>query len=72
MQNEYIERFNRFLREDILDAYYFKDIYQLQKISNNWREDYNYNHPNKSLGNKSPIEFRLDLVKNLNSSPNLT
>ena len=57
MQNGYIERFNRFFREDILDAYYFKDIYQLQKISTNWREDYNYNHPHKSLGNKSPVEF---------------
>jgi len=33
MQNGYIERFNRFFREDILDAYYFRDIYQLQKIS---------------------------------------
>jgi len=33
MQNGYKELFNRFFREDILDAYYFKDIYQLQKIS---------------------------------------
>jgi putative transposase len=24
MQKGYIERFNRFFREDILDAYYFK------------------------------------------------
>tara|TARA_B100000678_G_scaffold130164_1_gene108858 strand:+ start:2638 stop:3006 length:369 start_codon:yes stop_codon:yes gene_type:complete len=34
-QNGYIERFNPFFREDILDAYYFNDIYQLQKISDN-------------------------------------
>src|SRR5699024_5617799 len=33
MQNGYIERFNRFYREDILDAYYFNDIHQLQKLS---------------------------------------
>ncbi|WP_366558753.1 transposase [Nonlabens sp.] len=57
MQNGYIERFNRFFREDILDAYYFNDIYQLQKISDNWREDYNYNHPHKSLGTKFPTEY---------------
>uniref|UniRef100_UPI003216A67B integrase core domain-containing protein n=1 Tax=uncultured Algibacter sp. TaxID=298659 RepID=UPI003216A67B len=57
MQNGYIERFNRFFREDILDAYYFNDIYQLQKISDNWREDYNFNHPHKSLGHKSPKEY---------------
>ena len=57
MQNGYIERFNRFFREDILDAFYFNDTHQLQKISDNWREDYNFNHPHKSLGNKSPKEY---------------
>jgi putative transposase len=57
MQNGYIERFNRFYREDILDAYYFQDQYQLQRLSEQWRKDYNYNHPHKSLGNKSPLEF---------------
>lgn len=57
MQNGYIERFNRFFREDILDSYYFNDIYQLQKISDNWREDYNFHYPHKSLGNKSPKEY---------------
>ena len=57
MQNGYIERFNRLFREDVLDAYYFNDIYQLQKLSTEWMKDYNYNHPHKSLGNKSPVEF---------------
>jgi putative transposase len=57
MQNGYIERFNRFFREDILDAYYFNDIYQLQNLSNKWRDNYNHNYPHKSLGNKSPKEF---------------
>ena len=58
MQNGYIERFNRYYREDILDAYYFDDIYQLQKLSDKWRNDYNYNHPHKSLSNKSPKEHK--------------
>ncbi len=44
-------------REDILDAYYFNGTHQLQKISDNWKEDYNFNHPHKSLGNKSPKEY---------------
>jgi putative transposase len=34
MQNGYIERFNRHYREDVLEAYYFGDIHQLQKLSN--------------------------------------
>lgn len=58
MQNGYIERFNRHYREDVLDAYYFGDIHQLQTLSNHWRLDYNYNHPHQSLGNKSPIEHK--------------
>ncbi|MEK6513644.1 IS3 family transposase [Myroides odoratimimus] len=58
MQNGYIERFNRFFREDILDAFYFNDIYQLQRLADKWREDYNFNHPHKALGNKSPKEYK--------------
>lgn len=57
MQNGYVERFNRFYREDILDAFYFNDLYQLRTLSENWRNDYNWNHPHDSLGNKSPKEF---------------
>lgn len=29
----------------------------MQKISNNWKQDYNSNPPHKSLGNKSPKEY---------------
>jgi putative transposase len=58
MQNGYIERFNRSVREDILDAYYFDDIYQLNKLTHEWREDYNNNHPHRSLGYKPPKHYR--------------
>ncbi|MBW3517895.1 integrase core domain-containing protein [Flavobacterium sp. NKUCC04_CG] len=58
MQNGYIERFNRFFREDILGAFYFNDIYQLQKLADKWRDDCNFNHPHQSLGDQSPKEFR--------------
>ena len=37
MQNGYIERFNRFFREDILDAFYFNDIYQLQRLPKEYK-----------------------------------
>ena len=58
MQNGYIERFNRFFREDILDAFYFNGLYQLQRLADKWREDYNFNNPYKALGNKSPKEYK--------------
>jgi len=57
MQNGYIERFNRFYREDVLDAFWFNDLHQLRKLTKNWMEDYNNNHPHKSLGDKSPREY---------------
>ena len=56
-QNAYIERFNRFYREDVLDAYLFDDLEQVQHLSNEWMNDYNRNHPHKALGGASPFEY---------------
>lgn len=56
-QNGYIERFNRTFREDVLDAYVFRDLEEVNQIALKWRDDYNHNHPHKSLGRNSPIEF---------------
>jgi hypothetical protein len=43
IQNRYVKRLNGFFREDALDAYYFSNIYKIQKISDKRREDYNFN-----------------------------
>lgn len=56
-QNAYIERFNRLFREDVLDAYLFESINQVRIISGKWQRDYNQNHPHKSLGGISPVNF---------------
>lgn len=45
MQNGYIEQFNRTFRENILDAYLFEDIMQVQILAEEWIRDYNYNRP---------------------------
>lgn len=58
MQNGYCERFNRTFREDVLDAYLFEDINDLRSVIENWRHDYNHNHPHASIDNCSPIEFK--------------
>lgn len=57
-QNAFIERFNRYFREDVLDAYWFEDLEQLRIITERWRHDYNENHPHKSLGRMSPNQFK--------------
>ena len=56
-QNAYIERFNRTFREDVLDAYIFDDLEQLQLMAEQWAYDYNHNHPHTALGGISPIKY---------------
>lgn len=65
MQNGYIERRNRFFREDILDAYWFEDYQHLRILSEKWRQDYNNNHPHKSLNGRTPCQFRNRVPKEL-------
>lgn len=57
MQNGYIERFNRTFRENILDAYLFENIMQVQILAEEWMQDYNYNRPHEALGGKTPMEY---------------
>ena len=57
MQNAFIERFNKTLREDVLDAYIFESISQVKEITENWQTDYNENHPHESLGGISPKQY---------------
>jgi putative transposase len=56
-ENAYIERFNRTFREDILDAYLFHSIEEVQYLSNDWLEEYNAVRPHESLGDVPPYEF---------------
>ena len=68
-QNGYIERFNKTFREDVLDAYIFRNLEEVQQIAEDFREDYNKYHPHKSMGRKSPnqvykeISLGLDPMK---------
>ena len=56
-QNAFIERFNGTFRRDVLNAFLFKSIKELEKITDEWIIDYNYNRPHQSLQNKSPMEY---------------
>ena len=59
MQNGYIERFNRSYREDVLDANLFENIHQVRQLSDEFLEDYNFHRPHESLGDLSPVNYRL-------------
>lgn len=61
-QNAYIERFNRIFRADVLDAYWFEDLEQLRVLIEEWRNDYNYNHPHSALNGYSPVAYYEEAV----------
>jgi putative transposase len=58
MQNGYIERFKRTFRENILDAYLFDNILEVQILVEEWIQDNNYTRPHKALHGKTPMIIR--------------
>ena len=50
-QNAFIEGFNRSLRTEVLDAYLFDSVGQVQAQADAWLIDYNEQRPYESLGN---------------------
>jgi putative transposase len=69
-QNGFIERFNRTYREDVLDAYLFHAMDEVQAITDKWLHEYNYHRPHESLKNLSPIEF-FDFLEGMPSRKSL-
>ena len=57
-QNGYVERFNRTFREDVLDAYIFTSIPQMDMVAKKWMDDYNGGHPHQSLSGMTPWGFK--------------
>jgi len=68
MQDGYIERFNRTYRENVLNMNLFDNLNQVMELTEAFVDDYNNNHPHKSLGDKSPVSFSRDRNKNVTLS----
>ena len=54
-QNAYIEQFNRSYREEVLSAYVFESIAQVQLLTDEWLTIYNEQRPHDSLGRVPPL-----------------
>lgn len=64
-QNGYVERFNRTFREDVLDAYIFTSIPQMDVVAKKWMADYNGGHPHQALNGLTPMGFKYSRHKNI-------
>jgi putative transposase len=57
-QNAYIERFNRSVREEVLNAYVFENLTQVRELTTAWMKSYNEDRPHDALGSLPPAVFR--------------
>lgn len=55
--NAYAERFNRTVREEVLDCYKFRSLAEVQRMLDDWRVRYNTGRPHGSLHGLSPMQF---------------
>lgn len=58
MQNGYVESFHGRLRDECLNASWFRTLSDVRSTLAFWREDYNCERPHSSLDYRTPQEFR--------------
>lgn len=56
-QNAFVERFNRTVREDLLDANLIFDLEHAEDLANEFIREYNAERPHESLKNQTPLEY---------------
>ena len=61
-QNAFIERFNRTYRTEILNAYRFESLDQVQELSADWLQSYNEERPHDALAGVPPTIYRAQLA----------
>ena len=68
-QNAFIESFNARVREELLNAHWFRTLAEARATAATWMHDYNTTHSHSSLGHHTPEEF-LGSTKSANSHKN--
>ena len=57
MQNGHVESFNGRLRDECLNANWFRNLLDARAKISAWRDEYNGERPHSSLGYRTPNEF---------------
>ena len=55
---DYIERFNRSYRNEVLDCYLFNNLNEVSQLTEDWIKVYNTERPHDSLNDMTPAEYR--------------
>jgi putative transposase len=58
MQNGHVESFHGRLRDECLNAHWFRTLHHVRSTLATWREEYNCERPHSSLAYRTPQEFR--------------
>jgi putative transposase len=58
MQNGHVESFHGRLRDECLNAHWFRTLNDVRITLAAWRQEYNCERPHSSLGYRTPDEFR--------------
>jgi len=56
-QDAFIERFNRTYREEVLDAYLFESLDEVQRLADDWLTRHNTVRPHDALGRVPPLTY---------------
>jgi putative transposase len=56
-QNAFIERFNRSVRNEVLDLYPFRNLEQVREQISQWKMKYYEHRPHDSSGGLPPVTY---------------
>jgi transposase InsO family protein len=70
-ENGFAESFHSRLRDEFLAMEVFESLAAARKLTQAWREDYNYHRPHSSLGYVTPVEFAARCAASVRATPSL-
>lgn len=70
-ENGYAESFHSRLRDEFLALEEFESLVAARKLTQAWRDDYNYHRPYGSLGYVAPAEFAARCAASVRATPSL-